>query len=164
MARMLIRKTLGELTEDIKANNQEKGWHDEPRTVSDYVALAVGELSEAHEEHRNGKGFNEVYYKYTMTFTQTVPEGARPIVNRLVRNMEVGVDSFEPGDALTKEEMRVLVEAGIAKPEGVAIEFIDCIIRCLDALGAEGCDVEELMDLKMAYNKTRPYRHGGKAL
>lgn len=46
------------------------------------------------------------------------------------------------------------------KPDGVAVEMIDCIIRILDWCGKEGIDVEELLTLKHEYNKTRPYKHG----
>lgn len=50
------------------------------------------------------------------------------------------------------------------KPEGVAVEMIDCILRILDWCAMEGVDVDELLRMKLAYNKGRPYRHGGKAL
>lgn len=50
------------------------------------------------------------------------------------------------------------------KPEGVAVEMIDCIIRILDWCGKMGVDVDGVLRMKHAYNKTRPYRHGGKAL
>ena len=46
------------------------------------------------------------------------------------------------------------------KPDGVAVEMIDCIIRILDWCGKERIDVEELLTLKHEYNKTRPYKHG----
>jgi hypothetical protein len=42
--------------------------------------------------------------------------------------------------------------------------MIDCIIRILDWCGKEGVDVDRLLKEKHEYNKTRPYRHGGKAL
>ena len=48
------------------------------------------------------------------------------------------------------------------KPEGIAVEMIDCVIRILDWCGKEGIDVEELIKKKHEYNKTRSYRHGGK--
>lgn len=50
------------------------------------------------------------------------------------------------------------------KPEGIAVEMIDCIIRILDWCGRERIDVDAILDAKHGYNKTRPYRHGGKAL
>ncbi len=51
-----------------------------------------------------------------------------------------------------------------SKPEGIAVEMIDCIIRILDWCGKESIDVDALLEAKHDYNRTRPYRHGGKAL
>lgn len=48
------------------------------------------------------------------------------------------------------------------KPEGVAVELADCVIRILDYCGHAGIDIEEAIRIKHEYNKTRPYRHGGK--
>ena len=50
------------------------------------------------------------------------------------------------------------------KPEGMAVEMADCIIRILDWCGKEGVDIDGVIHRKMEYNKTRPYRHGGKVL
>ena len=46
------------------------------------------------------------------------------------------------------------------KPDGVAVEMIDCIIRILDWCGRENIDVEELLLMKHNFNKSRPYKHG----
>ena len=40
----------------------------------------------------------------------------------------------------------------------------DCIIRILDWAGKENIDMDAIIREKMEYNKTRPYRHGGKVL
>lgn len=48
------------------------------------------------------------------------------------------------------------------KPEGIAVEVIDALIRILDWCGKEGLDVEALVTEKHKYNKTRPYKHGKK--
>lgn len=48
------------------------------------------------------------------------------------------------------------------KPEGIAVEMIDCMIRILDWCGHEGVDVDTLMAKKVKYNEGREYRHGGK--
>jgi NTP pyrophosphatase (non-canonical NTP hydrolase) len=59
-----------------------------------------------------------------------------------------------------------LVENGegyyIEKPLGIPIELADVIIRVLDFCGRHDIDIDQAIKLKMAYNKTRPYRHGGK--
>lgn len=46
------------------------------------------------------------------------------------------------------------------KPEGVAVEIIDCIIRCFDTLCPMGVDIDSIMDEKIGYNRKRPYKHG----
>lgn len=48
------------------------------------------------------------------------------------------------------------------KPEGVPVELADVIIRILDYCGHAGIDLDDAVQRKMAYNKTRPHRHGGK--
>lgn len=50
------------------------------------------------------------------------------------------------------------------KLEGIATEMIDCLIRILDWCGSEGIDVDKLVRLKHEYNKSRPYKHGGKVI
>ena len=50
------------------------------------------------------------------------------------------------------------------KPEGIATEMVDCMIRIMDYLAKEGVDIEEVLSAKHEYNKTRPYRHGGKTI
>jgi len=51
---------------------------------------------------------------------------------------------------------------GEMKPEGELVELADAVIRIADYCGAKGWDLEEAIRLKMAYNETRSYRHGGK--
>lgn len=53
-------------------------------------------------------------------------------------------------------------EGNLGKPEGVSIELADVIIRILDFVGHHKIDLDEAVRIKMAYNKTRTHRHGGK--
>lgn len=46
------------------------------------------------------------------------------------------------------------------KPEGIATEMIDCLIRILDWCGYAKIDVDELLAAKHEFNKSRPYKHG----
>lgn len=48
------------------------------------------------------------------------------------------------------------------KPIGPAIELADLAIRLLDYCEAVGIDLEKMIEIKMKYNETRPYRHGNK--
>ncbi len=48
------------------------------------------------------------------------------------------------------------------KPEGFPTELSDIIIRVLDLAGALDIDIESEVEKKMAFNRTRPRRHGGK--
>ena len=50
------------------------------------------------------------------------------------------------------------------KPDGIAVEMVDCMIRILDWLAHENMDVEMLLEIKHRYNESRPYKHGGKRI
>lgn len=54
--------------------------------------------------------------------------------------------------------------ADLDKPEGVGAEMADCLIRLLDMAKRWDIDLPAEFTRKMAYNWTRPYRHGGKTL
>lgn len=63
------------------------------------------------------------------------------------------------------KEVYFAVDAdGRQKPEGVAVELIDCVIRILDTLAHYGVSAQHIMALKAEYNTTRSHRHGGKVL
>lgn len=55
-------------------------------------------------------------------------------------------------------------EAKGGKPEGAFTELGDCIIRILDIAGFYGVDMQSIVERKMTYNESRPYRHGNKNL
>lgn len=50
------------------------------------------------------------------------------------------------------------------KPEGVCSELVDVLLRLASMSAARGLKLAPLVVAKMAYNATRPYRHGGKYL
>lgn len=56
------------------------------------------------------------------------------------------------------------LEGQPAKPEGVGSEFADVLIRLLDVCDVYGIDLEAEYRRKIAYNRTRPYQHGGRTL
>lgn len=50
------------------------------------------------------------------------------------------------------------------KPEGIPIEFADVIIRLLNMCTFYDIDIEEAIKVKTEFNRTRPWKHGGKAI
>lgn len=50
------------------------------------------------------------------------------------------------------------------KPDGIAVEMIDCVIRIFDWFGTIPVDFETLLLEKHNFNKTRPYKHGNKKI
>ena len=55
-------------------------------------------------------------------------------------------------------------EDGPCKPEGVAVELCDAVMRIFDYLAYMGVDIEAVLEAKYAYNVGRQYRHGGKKI
>ncbi|NCB43269.1 MAG: hypothetical protein EOM59_11690 [Clostridia bacterium] len=51
---------------------------------------------------------------------------------------------------------------GKPKMEGVPSELADIIIRVFDLCGHYGINIEKIIAEKHEYNKSRPYKHGGK--
>jgi NTP pyrophosphatase (non-canonical NTP hydrolase) len=54
------------------------------------------------------------------------------------------------------------IDGNTGKPEGIATELADCIIRILDTCKRYNWPLAQALLVKMEYNETRPYRHGNK--
>lgn len=117
----------------VHENAVTHGWWEEERGLPEVLMLCVSELAEALEEYRSGRPM--LYF----------PCNAGGVCCE-----EDGSAHYAPCLAQSK------------KPEGVAVELADCIIRILDYCGHAGIDIEEAIRIKHEYDKTRPYRHGGK--
>lgn len=137
---------LRSLQRDIFETADRSGWHERKRELPEIIALAHSELSEALEAHRDGMADGETKYRYKVR--------------------DVVVDpAHEDGEYIFTDNPEMEDQDGnliLGKPEGVASEFADVIIRLLDASEELGIMTAEVMIHKMRYNKTRGYRHGGK--
>ena len=137
---------LNELRNEIHELAKSKGWWDEDRSFGDIVALCHSELSEAFEEYRNG--CNLYYcdgYKGNLACTEEH-------------------DRLDNGVCLECLSLKANARTYKTKPEGIAIELADCIIRILDYCGKEDINIDEAIRIKHEYNKIRPHRHGGKVV
>jgi NTP pyrophosphatase (non-canonical NTP hydrolase) len=54
--------------------------------------------------------------------------------------------------------------AANGKPDDVGSELADVLIRLLDACDVFGIDLSAEYERKIAFNRTRPYQHGGRTL
>lgn len=120
---------INDLVKAAHANAVNKGWWDREPSFGEVIALIHSEASEALEDHRNGRGTNEIWYEN------------KELKTRL-------------NDPITPN----------CKPCGIPSELADIVIRVFDACGHYGIDLEQAIIEKMAYNATRPQRHGGKVL
>lgn len=150
---------LNALRDEVHEWAKGKGWWENPAdfNVPSKLMLTVSELAEALEEFRSGK--MDLYYHYTAG--DETPPGLQ------IRNSVEGVTEFRFGDGPWNEiqDHRDWIRLGYsAKPEGFGIELMDAFIRMFDLAGYMGLDLDQLFAIKMAYNTTRPHRHGGRAV
>ena len=138
---------LNEAARDIHALTVSKGWWEDDRPLPEILMLCVSELSEALDEYRDASTASYFYMgcKLGLKCTEAEFEGR----TCPERTLEAG-DAGEPCPHST------------GKPQGIAVELADCIIRILDYCGRAGIDIEEAINKKHEYNKSRPHRHGGK--
>ncbi len=114
--------------------------------LSELLALVHSEVSEALESYRNSKLNPCSIYSYSDATTYPAyPAGNSIPISVLRAEGEVGYDPT-------------------GKTEGVASELADVIIRIFDISKRIGIPTFKAMKLKMQFNMTRSYRHGGKRL
>lgn len=135
------RQNLNQLAREIHKTAVEHGWWENPPSFGEVVALCHSELSEALEEYRNE---NPMEWYECMDY-------------------ECPCDG-ETCASWDHAENKCAYNRRKDKPEGIAVEMADCLIRILDWAAYAGVDMEGIVRRKMAYNNTRPYRHGGKKL
>ena len=105
--------------------------------IPEKFCLMHEEISEALGDYRDNRRMNEIYYEDADHHKYSAAE-------------YVEIQREADGQAWGY------------KPCGVPIELADCIIRILDFSEAFGIDMEWALRTKQDFNKTRPYRHGGR--
>lgn len=121
---------------EVHALSREKGWHDVETSLVERMALVITEVSEAIEEVRD----------------------CSPAIYQKVKS-----DNPMIGEHISISPTNPKWDSG-RKPEGVAIELADTVIRIMDIFESQGWSLEDAIRIKHTYNKTRPYRHGNKLL
>jgi len=128
---------LKEFIEDVHKNAMDHGWYDSDRTFGEIIALIHSELSEAFEFERTKR--DSVYMDGRIDYRYHYSGG--------------GYISNKPTEVAKK-------------PDGVIVELADVVIRVFDYIGSikRVDDFIKALEEKHEYNKSRPYKHGGKVL
>jgi NTP pyrophosphatase (non-canonical NTP hydrolase) len=134
-----LKTSLNELRDEAFATATEHGFHDRTANFGELLMLVVSELSEALEADRVGKWAPK-------TIKGETADG-KPVSSRL---SDI-IPEFLHSESYAKE-IRGSVEEEIA----------DAIIRLVGIAGVYGIDLDWHVAAKMAYNKTRPPKHGKK--
>ncbi len=164
---------LNELAKEVHQNAVEHGWWDENRSFGEIIALCHSELSEALEEHRNGHKLDQLYYNYPNEKPEGIPSELADVVIRMLDYIgKLGIDyDIIPKTTITKEvnnfgDFIALIHLYLSK----AYEYnsIPClkgaILKIYDFCKEYEIDIQNTIRIKHEYNKTRPYKHGGKVI
>lgn len=158
-------KTLSEWQAEVRQVNEEKGWFDTERSFGDEAALLHSEVSEMFEAFREHgtDDFSGLRFTSEPNYGIRAAESVAAIgrFEKVRYQVLEGTYEGEPF-AFTRDELLALAADGISKPEGVGSEAADLLIRLLDVAERYEIDLEWEVTRKLAYNRTREHRHGGK--
>lgn len=141
--------TINALCKKAFENSKAKGFYDNgeskaqngqyERNFGEFIALVHSELSEALEHQRKGR--EGVWLgEYREESGNADPDS------------DVAFEIFE----------KYLSDSRDCKPDGILIELADAVIRIFDYCGSKNWNLEGAIKLKMAFNESRPYKHGKK--
>lgn len=180
-------RTLREMTLEVYETNKANGWFDDDRAFYDDIALTHSEISEMFEAYRDN-GYDDSTATY-VGHAAEFPEGAPPIkpegfgseaADVLVRTLDSAHrwyvefpwatledvpgyrirDEFTIGAHISMLHLLAtqVEEADPSRGLGSLIVYLVAWCKHL------GIDLQAEFDRKVAFNKTRGYKHGGKRI
>ena len=179
---------LAELQKEAHAIAKDHGWWDEPRTFGDLIALAHSELSEALEAYRLHE--LETWPSQVGEIPLGVPYELADVVIRvaewyridlaksleededlgeakqayLEHRMSGNLDPFSEWIAAIHEDMAYAGYHQRNRGDNLGSHLVSVIWMVQEMADHYGIDLDAAIEAKMAYNRGRSYRHGGKAL
>ena len=120
--------TINEFAAEVHKNAVDHGWWEGERTFPEIVVLIHSEVSEALEEYRDGKPL--LYF----------PCNAGGVCCEEDGSAHCGSRPYDP------ENPNARCSAQSKKPEGIAAELADVIIRVLDYCAYAGIDIENALE------------------
>lgn len=162
----------------VYENAVNHGWHDKKRSFEEIICLIQCELSEAVEEYRNNRPM--------VWHDGEKPEGiAVELIDALIRLLDwagdeeidisnITIESLPDMETISLCTLVLALNLSIShtidyahkSKEGFGLcPLIEHFIKLIFAYVDEhGLDPFAIMIEKHEYNKTRPYRHGGKVI
>lgn len=170
----------------------EKGWWDEPQPFENQITNMHAELSEAWEDYRNNRGLNEIYYECKRDRVCSIDmlgcekcQHAKPcgipveLADVCIRifdtlgSLNLTDDDcayrLEKGNLNSLAGLICLCHLNLSKAlrwydngSGTGDHLISVIMEIQAFCRNNEIDLGKAIEIKMVYNKTRPYRHGGK--
>lgn len=188
----MTSRTLAEMTAEVVDSKKACGWLENPGTFPEAMALLHSEVSEALEVWRRWGLSDQTDFRSEQDELDGVepkPEGVgsefADILIRLLGdawiygeggggaplNLETGAAQvaaipFAESFPANMNILHDLVSAASRDFDGWGFEVNGgCILRFLRQLSSlYGIDLDTEFDRKLAYNRTREYRHGGKRI
>lgn len=132
---------INEIAEAAHNNAKEKGFWEEGQNIPKHLLLIISELTEAMEADRKNKF--SVCGSLTKAAAEIYPD----------RNLElIAIEEPTLFAKLFEEHVKDTFED----------ELADSLIRILDLCASRNIDIKWHINMKMHYNNTRTYKHGGK--
>lgn len=140
-------EALRELQDTVGEANDAKGFHDDAPDRNDFVPGDRGDIAYANAlNHYHGNLF--------MLIVSEAAEGHDEI-----RGGKPADLTYYP---TAQRDLDGTPVGGPHKPEGVPSETADIVIRAFDYAYRSGFDLAGIIVEKLAYNTTRPFKHGKK--
>lgn len=166
---------LNKLAKEVHQNAIEHGWWDEERSFGEIISLCHSELSEALEEYRNNRGLGEIYYNGNkpegipveladciIRILDYCGETDKELLNNVDTSNMLETELLTFGDFITL--WHLFLSKSFEEPYK-QIYWLSCVIDDIyDWCEGENIDIDEAICIKHEYNKSRPYRHGGKVI
>lgn len=114
--------------------------------------LSIAEMQDRAWENSERKGFHKK--------DADIPHKEYVVATKLMLAVSELAESLEE----VRDGKPLLYYGENGKPEGVAAELADVVIRCGDLAQGLGVDLQNAIVEKMNFNEGRPEMHGGKRI
>ena len=182
---------LAELQREAHAIAKDHGWWDEPRTFGDLIALVHSELSRTYQEYRNvrlegsqppydgeGDGVAGLLADVVTRVADMAEWFKIDLAQALEEDEDLGdekqaylqerlsgnLDSFGEWIAAIHEDVGDAGYHQRNRGDNLGSHLVSVIWMVQEMAAHYGIDLDAAIEAKMAYNRGRSYRHGGKAL